>query len=558
MFTKLNVLLVVGIVACLGFSFFLRRDFSQPNYELIPERQMARSPAFGTYAPNPNFADGMTLRRPVPGTIFQGWKAFPYGPEQHEAKRAGEELKNPLSIHDASNRQLGAALYASYCQLCHGPTGNGDGAVSKRGFPLPLSFLKPQALDLKDGEMFHILTLGKGNMPGHALQLSDTERWAVVLHIRVLQNKYTEVPKVSLAYTMQIYKENCFACHGEDGAGTVYRAKKPYLPDFTSMAWQLSKTNLEITNRIEYGDQPDMPAFRYKLTRENILALAIYIRTFARKDISSSPAAPAPPPSTAGLKPIQIYRAFCLACHNVDGKSAIVRPNWPDVPDFALASWPSKSNAELSKAILNGGKVMPSMKDKLTPETADAMVKFLREYFNHDKKVIPPESQELPKIPEKDKEPVPEKDKDKKPKPKETMPTEPSPEMQKRLWAAGIIFRDYCIACHGPDGTGVPAMRVTLTTLPDFTKRSFHEQHSDPQLLVSILDGKGTAMPSNRGRITEAQAWDLVAFIRAFGPKGSIAAPGPASDFQVQIDELQRQWQAYEKELKALQKPPSK
>ena len=60
--------------------------------------------------------------------------------------------------------------------------------------------------------------------------------------------------------------------------------------------------------------------------------------------------------------------------------------------------------------------------------------------------------------------------------------------------------------------------------LPDFTRPSFQEQHSDPQLLISILDGKGTLMPANRGRINEAQARDLVAFIRAFGPAGSTAA----------------------------------
>jgi mono/diheme cytochrome c family protein len=578
MFTKLNLLLVFGIVVCLGLVLFLRRDFSQPNYELVPERQMARSPAYGAFAPNPNFPDGMTLRRPADGTVHRGWQPpFPYQATPTDMVRAGKELTNPLAAGPPQVREQGAALYATYCQLCHGPTGMGDGPVSNRGFPAPLSFLKPQALDLKDGEMFHIITLGKGNMPAHALQLSETERWAVIVHVRVLQDKFTEVPSISLAKTMEIYKAECVRCHWQDGSGSIKRGELPTLPDFTSLAWHLSKTNLEITNRISFGDEPLMPAFRYKLSRDQILGLTIYLRSFARKE--GTPAAPLP--STAGLEPVQIYRAYCMACHNADGRGDIVRPGMPDIPDLTSAAWhASKKQDELAKAILSGGKFMPAMKDKLTLEIAEKMVTFIRDF--KDGKVVPPESQDIPVEKESPRLPIlattcvgllgP-------PQRKVTVltgigllgetiiPTDKvgkdfkdqseSPEMAKRLRAAAAIFRQYCIACHGPDGTGVAAMRGALPTLPDFTKLAFHEQHSDSQLLISILDGKGTLMPANRGRINEGQALDLVAFVRTFGPKGfSTPVVGP-SDFQRQFDELQRQWDALQNELKALKKKSS-
>jgi mono/diheme cytochrome c family protein len=554
MFRKLHLLLVVGIIACLAPIPFLRRDPSQPHYELVPERQMARSPAYGAFAPNPNFPDGITFQLPPKGSMARGTEVFAYGPEPTEMVRAGKELKSPVSIGHPETRKQGALLYANYCQCCHGPTGMGDGPVSKRGFPMPLSFLKPQAMDLKDGEMFQILTFGKGNMPAHAVQLTPAERWAVVLHVRVLQDKFTEFPNVSLAETKQAFLNHCAACHSPDGTGSLLRGKLPNLPDFSSLAWQLAKTNLEITNRIEYGDEPMMPAFRFRMKHDQILALAIFIRSFAVKE--AGPGAPAPtPPSTAGMAPEQIFRAYCLACHNVDGKGAIVRPGMPDIPDFTLASFydAKKSNAELAKSILSGGKFMPPMKDKLAPEAAEKMAEFVRKF--KDKYVVPLESKGELLV---SKIPLPPElypDKDKLPLAKKFKPEPETPEMAARRRAASVVFREYCIVCHGIDGTGVPAMRATLPMLPDFTRLSFRDQHSDSQLLISILDGKGTQMPANRGRINETQARDMVAFIRAFAPTGEPPPPG-GGEFQQQFEQLQRQWEALEQEIRALKKTP--
>ncbi len=562
MLTKLHVLLFAAIALCLGSTYLLRRDYAEPNDELMTERQMARSPAFGSYDPNPNFADEITFRQPVPGTIARGAQAFAYAATPVEAARAGKELSTPLDPGSAATRAQGGALYATYCQCCHGPTGNGDGKVSGRGFPAPLSFLKSQAMDMKDGEMFHILTYGKGNMPPHALQLAPVERWAVIVHIRVLQNKYTEVPQVRLADTVATYKANCMACHGDDGSGTVVRGKYPNLPDFSSLAWQLSKSSLEITNRIEYGDEPLMPAFRYKLSRDQILGLSIYLRSFATRNLTPAPK-PAPPPPAAALTAVQIFRAYCLACHNTDGRGAIVRPGMPDIPDFTLAAWQaSRNDAELTKAILKGGKFMPPMTDKLSAADAGRMVAFVRG-FRDGKQVVALESTAVAKAPSAPSPvapPVVPADPHKPPPiakvppPVRPTPAPTSPELAERLRGAGVLFREYCIACHGNDGTGVAAMRVAMPLLPDFTRTSFRDQHSDPQLLVSILDGKGTLMPANRGRLTEPQARDLVAYVRTFAPVEATAAPYAPNEFQQQFEQLQRQWEALERDLRTLGK----
>jgi mono/diheme cytochrome c family protein len=563
MYGKLNLLLVAGIGLCLGSLYMLARDPREPNYELIPERQMGRSPAFGSYAPNPNFADGITFRPAAPHTIARGSQPFPYEPTPTDAARAGKELTNPLALSDAAAREQGAFFYGAYCQYCHGRTGMGDGPVSGRGFPAPLSFLKSQAMDMRDGEMFHILTYGKGNMPAQAAQLAPADRWAVILHVRVLQNKYTEVPPVRLADMVVLYKAHCAACHAEDGSGSLVRAKLPSLPDFSSMAWQLSKTTLEITNRIEYGDEPLMPSFRYRMTRDQILGLSIYLRSLAMKE--SKPGTPphaAPPATAAGMTPVQIFRAYCLACHNVDGRGAIVRPGMPDIPDFTLATWQaSKPDADLSKSILSGGKFMPAMKDRLTQADADTMVKFIRQ-FQDGKQVVALESPAVPKPPEPVVQDVPKGEEKppvvaKEPTPVKPTPPSTAPDVAERLRSAGVLFREYCIVCHGTDGAGVAAMRVAMPALPDFTRVTFRDQHSNPQLLVSILDGKGTLMPANRGRINEAQARDLVAYIRAFAPAQVGVTSLPPDEFQQQFDQLQRQWEALERDLQLLRKAPA-
>src|SRR5205823_8338036 len=74
----------------------------------------------------------------------------------------------------------------------------------------------------------------------------------------------------------------------------------------------------------------------------------------------------------------------------------------------------------------------------------------------------------------------------------------------------GALFRQRCVKCHGKEGTGRPA-RDRLPEIPDFTKPSWQKRRSDAQLMASILDGKGTDMPPERGEVSEEQARGLVA-----------------------------------------------
>lgn len=183
----LNLLLIGGAVLILGLSWVLKPEPSVRNYRVLPN--MADSVAYDAQAPSPVFPDGLTLRTPPMGTISRGNLPLHYEATPADAVRAGQELKNPFTANDGPALSRGAALYASFCQVCHGPGGMGDGPVTRRGVPPPPSLLADNARNMPDGQIFHILTYGRGNMASYAAQLPREDRWKVILHVRSLQRQ---------------------------------------------------------------------------------------------------------------------------------------------------------------------------------------------------------------------------------------------------------------------------------------------------------------------------------------------------------------------------------
>lgn len=190
---RVNLLLLLALVVSIGLNWVLRANPAQTNFQFLPE--MVHSVAYDAFSSNPVFADGKTLQQPVAGTIAQGYLPLRYGVTPEEARRAGEELTNPFSEADARALERGAAVFTNFCQACHGPAGIGNGPVALRGFPAPASLVAERAVNMKDGQIFHVITYGQGNMPSHATQLSREDRWKVILHLRSLQKPAATAPR---------------------------------------------------------------------------------------------------------------------------------------------------------------------------------------------------------------------------------------------------------------------------------------------------------------------------------------------------------------------------
>jgi mono/diheme cytochrome c family protein len=363
---------------------------------------------------------------------------------------------------------------------------------------------------------------------------------------------------IQRADVTRLYNDNCTACHGVDGSGKQIRAGMPTIPDFTSLAWQMSQTDVEITHRIQDGNEPLMPAYRDKLSQQQILAMTVYVRAFAVGPTEVAAPKPAQPPApvAAGMPPVQVYRAYCLACHDANGSGQVARKAMPDLPDFTDPKWQgAHGDAELKQSVLDGkGKFMLPMKDKLSQADAEHMVAYVRA-FQGGKQVIQVEPQPpiVPPPPREPKVVIGPK------APPAKQPSSPpvSAEMAARTRVATGLYRQFCLVCHGADGRG-SEMRASMPTIPNFTDGSWQEEVGVPQLVASILDGKGTLMPAFRGRITDEQGQDLAAYVRAFGPVELAQPQVPASDFEKQFRDVQAHWYELQKQLRELSKPPPK
>jgi mono/diheme cytochrome c family protein len=170
-------------VVILGALWAARRDPERPNWEL--PTQMGTTPAYKAEGANPVLPHHATMQPPVEGTLARGEHAFHYARTDADRQRAGDELTNPFPP-TPEILASGKRLYETYCVVCHGASGAGDGPVIPK-YPNPPNFRSKQCLKLRDGDLFHTITLGRKKMPSHAAQLAWNERWQVIRYIRTLQ-----------------------------------------------------------------------------------------------------------------------------------------------------------------------------------------------------------------------------------------------------------------------------------------------------------------------------------------------------------------------------------
>ena len=128
-------------------------------------------------------------RNTVPGTVpvsggEESWQVgdplqLAYGFDQGVA----DKVVNPLAGQPAT--AVGDTLYHTYCSVCHGPVGAGDGLVGvKIGAP---SLLTDRAKGYTDGYIYSIIRYGRGVMPLYGDKVRGENRWQIVNFVRQLQ-----------------------------------------------------------------------------------------------------------------------------------------------------------------------------------------------------------------------------------------------------------------------------------------------------------------------------------------------------------------------------------
>ena len=80
------------------------------------------------------------------------------------------------------------------------------------------------------------------------------------------------------------FAKRCVFCHGEDGRGKTKKGKQYKAPNFTSDRWQKHTTDDEIVEAITNGvRKTKMPAFKDKLSADEIKAMVPFVRAFGAK-----------------------------------------------------------------------------------------------------------------------------------------------------------------------------------------------------------------------------------------------------------------------------------
>ncbi len=169
--------LVLGVTGC---------RHEKPNVIYMPD--MVYSPAIKAQKLG-------SMRMPVPGTVDRSFESYPY---PYDPDLAGKELKNPLRP-TASVLKRGKHIYETYCIVCHGPAGEGNGFIVPK-YPRPPSLHSDKVKAWPDGNIYHVVTMGQNLMPSYASQIAPGDRWAVIHYVRALQrskNPTAEDVKVS-------------------------------------------------------------------------------------------------------------------------------------------------------------------------------------------------------------------------------------------------------------------------------------------------------------------------------------------------------------------------
>lgn len=160
------------------------------------------------------YSDGLSSRPPVEGTVARGYlmtdTEFFTGKKPGKGNASPSSAQTPATAGANPASAVGAAAYPDdvevfpltitkeivvrgkeryeiFCSACHGPTGNGDGMIVRRGFRRAASFNDDRLRQAPVGHYFDAITNGWGVMPSYATQIPAEDRWAIIAYVRALQ-----------------------------------------------------------------------------------------------------------------------------------------------------------------------------------------------------------------------------------------------------------------------------------------------------------------------------------------------------------------------------------
>lgn len=198
-------ILIYGLLCLLFFGLMgfrsPERRFAARPFEVFQDLDHQYKVRF--QQPSAFFADGVSSRRPVPGTIPMGHEVLRTEAQAAMAPEPGGYFETGLIGDyfgqgfpeglplDPALLARGRERYAIYCSVCHGLSGDGKGVVGQYwvGGMLPptANLVDSRVAALPDGKIFHTITNGQGLMGPYGGNIPVRDRWAIVAYVRALQ-----------------------------------------------------------------------------------------------------------------------------------------------------------------------------------------------------------------------------------------------------------------------------------------------------------------------------------------------------------------------------------
>lgn len=165
------IVLILALAACKGKGPTLQKMATQPKYDPLEASDF--------------FADGMSARPRIAGTVARGELSLdPFLSTGKINGALGDGFPFPVT-EQVMNR--GQERFNVYCSPCHSKLGDGNGMIPSRGYRRPPSFHTETLRAARTGHFYDVITNGFGAMPPYAAQITVRDRWAIVAYIRALQ-----------------------------------------------------------------------------------------------------------------------------------------------------------------------------------------------------------------------------------------------------------------------------------------------------------------------------------------------------------------------------------
>jgi cytochrome c oxidase cbb3-type subunit 3 len=172
-------------------------------------------------------------------------------------------------------------LYARHCAGCHGPGMHGNTAIGAPDLTDAVWLYGSGSLYEIERTLLYGIRSGEGHshneadMPAFGLRgiLSAGQIRSVVQYLLQLNGRPYEVDAANDGRALYAGKGNCADCHGPDARGNSdYGA-----PDLTRNVWNSGGDPQALYDAIYSGQHRIMPAWRRRLSLEQIRALATYV-----------------------------------------------------------------------------------------------------------------------------------------------------------------------------------------------------------------------------------------------------------------------------------------